>query len=218
MGQNRIDQHAQAAKAVAHGLGISGVDTTGLELARLVRMVSNLYQVIGDEHLQESGVSGPRWGILLRLRREELHGEFNGCSPTHLSHCQSVSKNTISALVRGLEEQGLVERALDPEDRRGFRIRLSEAGRRLMADTMPLHMRFMNELVAGLTPEEKAELAALLQKLYRALASHGGRAGGATSAAEPGPLAEPSPRGEASLLPDPSPLAEASPRGGAEAG
>jgi DNA-binding MarR family transcriptional regulator len=172
MDQNLLDQHVRAVKGMARDLGITEMDTTGMELLRLVRMVSNLYHVILDESLQKSEVSGPRWGILLRLRREEVHGNIDGCTPTHLSHCQSVSKNTISALVRGLEEQGLIERTLDPEDRRGFRIRLSEAGQRLVADTAPLHLLYMNELVAGLAPDEQAQLAALLQKLYGALVSH----------------------------------------------
>jgi DNA-binding MarR family transcriptional regulator len=191
MDQNLLEQHVRAVKDLARDFGVAEVDTTGMELARLVRMVSNLYQAIGDEHLQDqdSEVSGPRWGLLLRLRREELHGNLDGCSPTHLSRCQSVSKNTISALVRGLEEQGLIERALDPEDRRGFRIRLSDAGRRLVANTAPLHLRYMNELVASLAPDEQAQLAALLQKLYRALASHARKPNDASSLADANALA-----------------------------
>jgi DNA-binding MarR family transcriptional regulator len=190
MAQNLLEQHVRAVKDLAPDFGVAEVDTTGMELAHLVRMVSNLYQAIGDEHLQDSEVSGPRWGLLLRLRREELHGDLDGCSPTHLSRCQSVSKNTISALVRGLEEQGLIERALDPEDRRGFRIRLSDAGRRLVADTAPLHLRYLNELVAGLAPDEQAQLAALLQKLYRALASHARKPNDASPLANASSLAD----------------------------
>ena len=174
MNQEPLNQHMRSVKDIARELGVAEVDTTGMELARLVRTVANLYRVILDESLQESEVSGPRWGLLMRLRREEIHGNLNGCTPTHLSRCQSVSKNTISALVRGLEEQGLIERTLDPEDRRGFRIRLSEAGRRLIADTAPLHLRYLNELASGLAPDEQIQLTELLQKLYRVLAEHAG--------------------------------------------
>jgi DNA-binding MarR family transcriptional regulator len=157
------------------------VDLAGVELARLVRMVSQRYQAIADEHLHDSDVSGPRWAILMRLRGEESHGHAD-CSPTHLSRCQNVSKNTISSLIAGLEEQGLVERALDPDDRRGFRIRLSAAGRKLVTDTAPLHLRFMNQLVSDLSPEERTRLAELLQKLHRSLVAHGVRPAGARAA------------------------------------
>jgi DNA-binding MarR family transcriptional regulator len=171
---DRLGEHLRAAHTLEPDLFLD-TPTGGLELARLIRMVSTLYQAIADDHLQANEVSGPRWALLVRLRNEELRGDAGGCSPTHLSRCQSVSKNTISALLRGLEEQGLVERALDPDDRRGFRIRLTEAGRALVAETAPLHLRFLNELAAGLTPEEQAELAELLQKLHRSLVTHAHR-------------------------------------------
>jgi DNA-binding MarR family transcriptional regulator len=168
--QTLLQRHAHAVEAMARDLGVEGIDTTGMELARLVRMVSNLYQVIVDDSLQASELSGPRWGLLMRLHGEEFAGKIEGCTPTHLSRSQRVSKNTISALLRGLEEQGLVERRSDPDDLRGFRIRLTDAGRRLVAETAPLHLRHLNELVAGLAPEERGELIDLLQKLYRELA------------------------------------------------
>ena len=58
-------------------------------------------------------------------------------SPTHLSRCQSVSKNTISSLIGGLEEQGLVERELDRDDKRVFRIHLTDAGRQAVRRPRP---------------------------------------------------------------------------------
>jgi DNA-binding MarR family transcriptional regulator len=151
-------------------------ELAGLELARLIKMVSNLYEAVADEHLHKADVSGPRWQVLWRLRREEMRGNLEGVSPTHLSQCQRVSKNTISALLRGLEEQGLVERTLDPDDRRAFRIRLSDAGRSLLTDTAPLHLDYMNQLVSGLAPEERTELARLLGKLFHSLAAQAHRA------------------------------------------
>ena len=109
---------------------------------------------------------------MLRLYVEEVHGNMQGVSPTHLSHCQNVSKNTISALLRGLEEQGLVERALDPLDKRGFRIRLSQAGRDLLVNTTPRHLEHLNCLVSGLSPDERTQLIELLGKLQSALLAY----------------------------------------------
>ena len=99
-------------------------------------------------------------------------GVTAGVTPTHLSRIRNVSKNTISALLRGLEEQGLIERALDPEDRRGFRIRLTEAGRDLVRSTSPQHLARLNLLASGLTPDEQRQLVELVRKLYRSLTSH----------------------------------------------
>jgi DNA-binding MarR family transcriptional regulator len=152
-----------------------GVDLTGLDLLRMVRVASNLYDMVGDEPLEAAGLSGPRWRLLLRLHREELGGHTEGVSPTHLSRCQNVSKNTISSLLRGLEEQNLVERTLDLEDKRVFRIRLTEAGRQMVLTTAPRHLAYLNELAAALAPDEQAQLITLLEKLNRSLAARNRR-------------------------------------------
>lgn len=79
-------------------------------------------------------ISEQRWRLLLRLLLEEQHGNPH-VNPTHLANTQQVSKNTISSLLRSLEEQRLIERTLDQDDRRQFHIRLTEAGRQLVRDS-----------------------------------------------------------------------------------
>jgi len=145
-------------------------DEAGLEMARLLRIAGKLYEAAGDEQLHDVGLSEPRFGLLFWLLVEERLGNTAGISPTFLSRHQSVSKNTVSALLRGLEEQGLIERAIDPDDKRAFRIRLSEAGRELVREVAPTHLTCLSQLASGLTPEERAQLLALLGKLVRSLA------------------------------------------------
>jgi DNA-binding MarR family transcriptional regulator len=155
--------------------GLAGdADLTGVELLQRISRVANLYDTILKQRLRTSDLSGPRWHLLVRLFAEEIGHGPGGLSPTYLSKCQDVSKNTISALLRGLEEQGLIERALDPADRRAFRIQLSERGRELVRTSTPRHFRELNELLAGLTAAERASLIDLLDKLYGSLLEHGG--------------------------------------------
>jgi DNA-binding MarR family transcriptional regulator len=90
-------------------------------------------------------------------------------SPTYLSRCQSVSKNTISSLIGGLEEQGLVERELDRTDKRVFRIHLTDAGRQAVEETAPEHVAYLNALAGGLSGDERVQLVRLLEKLHGSL-------------------------------------------------
>lgn len=163
------DAHAQAVRATVRGLA-GNVDTTGIELTSLVRIVANHCDSAADDKLSEVGLSGPRWVLLMRLMAEELHNGGEATSPTRLSRCQNVSKNTISALLRGLEDQGLVERALDPDDKRVFRIRLTRAGRQLIQATATENVLYFNDLVSGLSPAERAQLIELLAKLHSSMA------------------------------------------------
>jgi DNA-binding MarR family transcriptional regulator len=149
---------------------LSGLDdTSGIELFRLMRMVMNLCEAIETQNLGETDLSGPRWGLLLRLFAEERHCPETAITPTCLSRYQRVSRNTISALLRGLEEQGLVQRALDPADRRCFRIQLTPAGRELVKSTAPKRIHYLNHMVSGLSGTEREQLIALLARLYRSL-------------------------------------------------
>jgi DNA-binding MarR family transcriptional regulator len=149
---------------------LSGLaDTSGIQLLSLIRLVTNLCDAIESRRSDECGLSGPRWGLLLRLMAEEEHGNQEGITPTSLSRYQSVSKNTISALLRGLEHQGLAQRALDPADYRLFRIQLTPAARELIQSTAPQRIECLNRMVSGLSEEERGQLMPLLGKLYLSL-------------------------------------------------
>jgi DNA-binding MarR family transcriptional regulator len=163
------------------------VKPDGMELFRLVRMIANLYELLTHEFLRSVDVSGPRLAVLMSLWVEEVRGNDMGTPPTFLSRWQRVSKNTISSLLRGLEEQGLIERTLDREDRRVFRIRLTPAGRQLVKNTAPRHFAYLNEISAGLSTAERGQLAQLLRRLYGSLAEHAGAAT-SCSAADCGPV------------------------------
>lgn len=176
----------EAIRKMVHGLA-GDLDVGGVELMARVRMIANQYDAVVDSQLRASDLSGPRWDLLFRLMAEEQDESSDGISPTHLSRCQNVSKNTISALLRGLEDQGLVERALDPADRRAFHIRLTEAGRVLVHTTVPEHLAFLNTLAADLTPEDRDQLLALLDRLHRSIVQRiGDSRPGASPIEDPG--------------------------------
>ena len=152
-------------------------DVAGVDLLRLVRTLSNIYEVIVTNHLRKANISGPRWRMLLLLYMAELDGESTGrktaLSPSEISRIQNVTKNTISSLLRSLEDQGLIERRLDQADRRAFQIQLSEAGRELIRTSTPAHVAYLNTLASDLTPEEITQLRSLLLKLHRSLIHYG---------------------------------------------
>jgi DNA-binding MarR family transcriptional regulator len=142
-----------------------GESIYGIELVNLMRMSMHFIEGILGQHPRLGELSGPRMGILMRLMAEEDMGNSQGINPTRLSHYQNVKKNTVSSLISGLEEQGLVERTINSDDKRGFNIRLTKTGRELITSSMPERIRFLNEITSGLTDKEKKEMIDLLMKL-----------------------------------------------------
>lgn len=161
---------------LAHA-GVEG--THGFEVLRMVRAIDNAYDRLLNEVTREGPVTAPRWRILLRLWLEERMG-CGGVNPTHLSRTQQVAKNTISDHLRALEDAGLIERELDREDRRQFKIHLTDAGRDIVQEITPGHAQLLNRVLWPFSSEEVEQLQNLLGKLHTSLCT---QAGGAPCAA-----------------------------------
>jgi DNA-binding MarR family transcriptional regulator len=160
------DEYRAAFVRLLAEVGVT--ETHGLDLLRLVKMCNGAYDTILGEKMREASVSSPQWRLLARLLVAD-QGADSSLTPTELARSQRLSKNTISAHLRSLEERGLIERQIDPDDLRGFRIKLSGEGRRLMHHSLPTHIGFLNTLPSDLASAEIAQLEVLLEKLHRSL-------------------------------------------------
>lgn len=158
---------AMRARMQAHMQELTGItDVSGIELVRMISMLSRMFESATCFETEEANLSGPRWGLLMHLLIAEKRGKLEGLTPTDLSRHQNVSKNTVSALLRGLEEQGLIQRTLDPSDHRIFRIQLTETGREMVKEVAPKAIAYTNRLASGMSTQERSQLHELLVKLY----------------------------------------------------
>lgn len=158
-------------------------DAGALMLMGLLQRTAHLSSLLDSRLGEDLELSGSRWMLLMRLYMEEQHGNTAGVTPTMLSQMRRLSKNAISSLLRGLEAQGLIERTVDPDDLRAFRITLTPAGRAYVRESAPARMQSMGRLLSGLDPQEQEHLIALLERLLHSLleqiASSGTTADGA---------------------------------------
>ncbi len=150
----------------------AGEDIRGMEIAHSIRVLSRLFDLAVNRSPEFGELSGPRLGILLRLLMEEERGNTAGINPTRLSHFQDVKKNTITSLLRGLEESGLIERTPDPADRRAALVRISPAGRELVRSSAPARFAFMNRVTSSLNDRERDQVLVLLEKLRASMPLH----------------------------------------------
>ena len=146
-----------------------GRDTRGIEIAHGIRVMSKLFDLAITRAPEYGELSGPRLGILLRLLREDEKGNLAGINPTRLSHYQDVKKNTMTSLLKGLEESGLIERAVDPSDGRAALVRITPAGRELVLSTAPRRFEYMNNITACLDNNERDDLLEMLARLRTCL-------------------------------------------------
>jgi DNA-binding MarR family transcriptional regulator len=115
----------------------------------------------------ETGLSPYRLSVLSVL-------VFGGPrTPSELAAAEQVRLPTISALVRGLEEDGLVRRAADPADGRVVRLSATAKGRRILERGRDRRLDNLEELLVPLTREELRVLAEASEILDRAVSGRG---------------------------------------------
>ena len=71
----------------------------------------------------------------------------------------------MTVVIDNLVKDSLVQRCIDPKDRRVNLISITEKGRKLISDIFPNHLENINGIFNVLTSEEKKNLISLLKKL-----------------------------------------------------
>jgi DNA-binding MarR family transcriptional regulator len=83
-------------------------------------------------------------------------------------HLGEFSLSTMTRMLDRMEEQQLITRSLDPEDRRSFKITVSDRGMELANRYMEQVDSVVRTMLEALSPEEQADWVAMLQKIkYR---------------------------------------------------
>ena len=89
-----------------------------------------------------------KWAVLARLDR------FEGLKQTELAEMLDLQPITLTRLLDGLAENGLIERRPDPDDRRAKRLYLTPAARPLLERLTELGEDLMATALAGLSTAE----------------------------------------------------------------
>ena len=110
-----------------------------------------------DRQVREIGVTGPQARLLLNLNRRP--GENQGFYAEQLE----VEPITLCRMVDRLEEAGMVERRRDPADRRAWQLHLTAKSQKLVAKLQQSVDSLVDDMLCGLTSNERAEFVRLLK-------------------------------------------------------
>lgn len=78
-----------------------------------------------------------------------------------------VRPSSVTTLIKSLEAKGFVAREADQEDRRTIRIRLTEKGKKRLAEKMRMMQKHLGEVVGVLSEKEKDTFITLLEKITK---------------------------------------------------
>lgn len=155
-------------------LGQWSRERPGLDLAamgifgRFAQVYLRANQAV-DAVFVRHGLQRGEFDVLAALRRA---GEPFVLSPSALAATLMLSRAGMTNRLDRLEAAGLVERRLDPDDRRSFLAVLTLRGRQVVEAAVDDHVANETRMLSGLSDRDKATLDHLLRKILRDLIDH----------------------------------------------
>lgn len=125
----------------------------------LVRRLHNLIVPRAEALFADADFTFSQWVVLMAVR-DGIATTCGGIA-RHMDH----DTGAITRLVDQLEERGLLARRRSTTDRRVVHLEITPAGKALTKSLMPRLIGFWNEVLEGFSPEESAQLIALLTRL-----------------------------------------------------
>ena len=114
-----------------------------------------------DQRLRRYQLDIKLWPVLFSLWQEE------GVTQTELSKRCDVANYTMTRLLDQLQQQGLITRHQDAENRRAFQIYLTDSGKALEQDLIREAERINEAFLDNLALEERLAFLKLLNKINR---------------------------------------------------
>lgn len=107
------------------------------------------------------GLSEGRFVLLFLLQ-----GADEALSPHQLAERAGVTRATVTGLLDGLERDALLERHVDPADKRRVNVSLTAAGQALAVELFDQHTQWIRTLFADLSEEERTLLSGMLCRIW----------------------------------------------------
>jgi len=126
-----------------------------LHLQRAARALARRF----DDALRPLGLTSGQYSMMMSLNRPEPP------SVGSVASVLSMDRTTLTAALKPLQRRDLVTMMVDDEDRRGRRLRLTPAGRALLARALPVWGRTHAEIERLLPPDGAGRLRRDLQAL-----------------------------------------------------
>jgi DNA-binding MarR family transcriptional regulator len=152
------------AKLESAGFPLATLDLLKFMPFRLSRLAAEVSAALADEYSERYRIDVPEWRVIATLGFRATP-----CSAQFISQRTRTHKSTISRAVTALLERGAIERVENKEDRREFNLRLTQKGRKLYEELIPLLLRKESKMLSCLSAQERKDFARLLGKIESSL-------------------------------------------------
>jgi DNA-binding MarR family transcriptional regulator len=146
----------------------------------LLHDVSRLLRVRFDRRARALGLTRAQWRVLAHLAPRQ------GINQSSLAEILEVENITLGRHIDRLEDSEWVVRRRDPDDRRAWRLFLTDKSRPVLDQMEIIAAEAQGEAMAGLSDDERSRLLGLLLSMKRNMTA---REAEARAAGDGGPMA-----------------------------
>ncbi len=123
-----------------------------IRLSFLIHDVSRMRRAAYEQVMRPHGITRAQWWILAHLSRHD------GMMQTQLADILEVGKASLGDVITNLVCAGLIERRLDPSDKRARRIFLTRKAQSLISEMAAIEVRFNTRVFGALSTSERSRL------------------------------------------------------------
>lgn len=142
-------------------------DRTTLDLTTSITWLAHLIERFANIRLAAAdlpkGMSYARANLLLAVHA--AHAEQNSARMVDIALDLGVTGRTLTTMVDSLEKQELIERVVDPADRRAYQLVLTRQGTGLVPQLQSELAKAAEAVTAPLAAGDQAQLARLITRL-----------------------------------------------------
>ncbi|OZE02491.1 MarR family transcriptional regulator [Rhodococcus sp. 05-2255-3B1] len=155
--QDAVDRILQQWTVERPDVDVSPMAVIG-RISRAASVLDKRIQVT----LAEYGLQAGEFDLIATLRRT---GAPHRLTVGQLLDSAMVTSGAITNRLNRLTDKGLIEREIDPTNRRVIIVQLTPAGLDAVDAALPAHVANEEALLTSLTPGERSQLATLLKRM-----------------------------------------------------
>ncbi|MBB6671369.1 MarR family winged helix-turn-helix transcriptional regulator [Cohnella nanjingensis] len=119
------------------------------------RKLTNVFQ----HRLKAYEITPEQWSTLYQISLSD------GLIQKEIADRTGKDRPATTRILDHLAEKQLVFKKADPQDRRSFLVFITEKGKRLVAETLPIEASFIAEVASCMTAEEYDQLLSLIRRI-----------------------------------------------------
>lgn len=154
-----------ASSGAGAGLRRPAADAASLGVFTRLARTALFLEALQVECLEPHGLSFTDYTVLRVLTPADA---AQGVSPSRLAEAVLISSGGMTKVIDRLERSGLVERSIDPNDRRGVLVTLTAAGRATSEAASATYAEGRARVLSRLSRAERAAIDGALQRLLQA--------------------------------------------------